>query len=115
MSRRHSIKTKLVISYVAVTLLSLVVLGVLFSRLLSDYLFTQQEQVLITKGHAVARILKDVAQGRPLNYQARSILENMGDFLEAQVWLVDRSGIIIATSNQRREGSRWMQKSSTRS
>jgi len=107
-SRRHSIKTKLVISYVAVTLLSLVVLGVLFSRLLSDYLFTQQEQVLITKGHAVARILKDVAQGRPLNYQARSILENMGDFLEAQVWLVDRSGIIIATSegSAEWEGSR---------
>ena len=95
---KHSIRTKLVISYVAVALLSLVVLGVLFSRLLSDYLFTQQEGLLVTRGHAVARILKDVAQGRPLNYQARSVLENMGEFTEAQVWFVDRSGLIIAAS-----------------
>ncbi|NMB25679.1 MAG: cell wall metabolism sensor histidine kinase WalK [Firmicutes bacterium] len=95
---KHSIRTKLIISYVAVALLSLVVLGVLFSRLLSDYLFTQHEELLIARGHAVARILKDVAWGRPLNHQARNVLENMGDFTEAQVWFVDRTGLIIATS-----------------
>jgi DNA ligase D-like protein (predicted polymerase) len=97
-SPKRSIRTKLIVSYVTLTVLSLAVLGVLFSRLLSDYLFTQQERVLITRGQAVAKIVKDVAQGRPLHYQARVVLENMGEFLGAQVWLVDRSGLIIAAS-----------------
>ncbi|NMB46327.1 MAG: cell wall metabolism sensor histidine kinase WalK [Firmicutes bacterium] len=98
MSLKRSIRSKLVVSYVTVTVLSLAVLGVLFSRLLSDYLFTEQESLLISRGQAVAGIVKDVAQGRPLNYQARVVLENMGEFLEAQVWLVDRSGLIVAAS-----------------
>lgn len=98
MSPKRSIRTKLVVSYVTVTVLSLAVLGVLFSRLLSDYLFTEQERVLITRGQAVAKIVKDVAQGRALNYQARFVLENMGEFLGAQVWVVDRSGLIVAAS-----------------
>ena len=98
MLARRSIRTKLVVSYVAVTVLSLAVLGVLFSRLLSDYLFTEQERVLITRGQAVAKVVKDVAQGRALSYQARFVLENMGEFLGAQVWVVDRSGLIVAAS-----------------
>lgn len=98
MSVKRSIRTKLVVSYVAVTVLSLAVLGVLFSRLLSNYFFAEQERVLITRGQAVSQILKGVAQGRPISYQARVVLENMEEFLGAQVWLVDRSGLIVAAS-----------------
>ena len=100
---RVSIRTRLIVSYITVTVLSLGVLGVLFSGMLSDYLFTEQEKLLLSRGQAVAEIVKDVVQGRPLTLQARIVLENMSDFLQAHVWLVDRSGLIVATSSDSTE------------
>jgi len=94
-----SIRTRLIASYIIVTVLSLGVLGVMFSSMLSDYFFTQQEKSLVSRGQAVAEIVTDVVQGRPLTLQARMVLENLSDFLQAQVWLIDRSGLVVATSS----------------
>ena len=99
MAVKVSIRTRLIVSYITVTVLSLGVLGVLFSSMLSDYLFTEQEKLLLSRGQAVVEIVKDVVQGVPLTFQARMVLENMSDFLQAHVWLVDRSGLIVATSS----------------
>ncbi|NLA57907.1 MAG: cell wall metabolism sensor histidine kinase WalK [Firmicutes bacterium] len=99
MAVKVSIRTRLIVSYITVTVLSLGVLGVLFSSMLSDYLFTEQEKLLLSRGQAVVEIVKDVVQGRPLTFQARMVLENLSDFLQAHVWLVDRSGLVVATSS----------------
>lgn len=105
MKPRRSIRTKLIISYIAVTLLSLTVLSLLFSRLLEDYLYSAREQVLISRGQQVVSIVQGVVQGRPITPQAGLVLENMGEFLGAQVWLVDRSGLIVAASGG--SNSQW--------
>ena len=49
MAARVSIRTRLIVSYITVTVLSLGVLGVLFSGMLSDYLFTEQEKLLLSR------------------------------------------------------------------
>ena len=96
MAVKVSIRTRLFVSYITVRVLSLGVLGVLFSSMLSDYLFTEQEKLLLSRGQAVVEIVKDVSRMSP-TFQARWSWQY--EHLQAHVWLVDRSGLIVATSS----------------
>ena len=59
-----SIRTRLIASYIIVTVLSLGVLGVMFSSMLSDYSLHSKKRALFP-GQAVAEIVTDVVQRRP--------------------------------------------------
>ena len=65
MAAKVSIRTRLIASYIIVTVLSLGVLGVMFSSMLSDYFFTQQEKSLVSGGKPSQELSRTWCRGVP--------------------------------------------------
>lgn len=90
---------KLFLSYVAVVLTTLAVVGVVLPRLFSDYYFSAKEAELVRKGQEIARVMELFGGGR-LRLPDQIWLQAMDRFLDARLLVVDASGLILATTSQ---------------
>ncbi|MDI6893277.1 MAG: ATP-binding protein [Bacillota bacterium] len=91
---------KLFLSYVAVVLTTLAVVGVVLPRLFSDYYFSAKEAELVRKGQEIARVM-ELFGGGQLHPPDQIWLQAMDQFLDARLLVVDASGLILATTSQR--------------
>lgn len=94
----RSLFHKLLASYLIIILVTLSVVGLMFTELFTSYYFKAKEQELITKGQDVSRILATyISAGIP--FPAIDIaLMALDRSLNARAFVIDNSGQIIATT-----------------
>lgn len=88
----RSIFGRLLLSHIAVILLTTVLLGVLMSYLLRGYVVENKRNELYDKGYAVAALVAPILSSGRLPYR----LELLGDLVGAQLWVANQQGTIIA-------------------
>lgn len=90
---RNNLFTKLLISYLVVTLVTLAVVGVALSQLFANYFYTAKERELERKGQELARIVAvyhSMGQTLPVD----PLLNTLATFLDARVMIIDRGNLI---------------------
>ncbi|SJZ60204.1 HAMP domain-containing sensor histidine kinase [Selenihalanaerobacter shriftii] len=89
---------KLMARFVAVILVTLIVLGIFLTYTFEDYYFKNKEKEFITQGNKVADLVEQsLCNG---NYeQTVAYLRRASVFLEGRVWITDSKGLILAASN----------------
>ncbi|HMM22181.1 MAG TPA: HAMP domain-containing sensor histidine kinase [Selenomonadales bacterium] len=88
----RSIFGRLLLSHIAVILLTTVLLGVLMSYLLRGYVVESKKRDLYDKGYAVATMVAPILSSGRLPYR----LELLGDLVGAQLWVANQEGTVIA-------------------
>jgi two-component system sensor histidine kinase ResE len=90
---------KLMARFVAVILVTLIVLGIFLTYTFEDYYFKNKEEEFILQGQKVANLVgQSLCNG---NYsQTVSYLKRASEFLEGRVWITDSQGLILAASQQ---------------
>ncbi|MBF7082911.1 HAMP domain-containing protein [Desulfallas sp. Bu1-1] len=87
-----SLFSKLIFTYIAIILITLLVLGMAMSYLLGDYYYSTKEMELLNKGREMARIIaENTEQSRP----APEVVETLNRFLENRVLLISRENLIL--------------------
>jgi two-component system sensor histidine kinase ResE len=87
-----SLFSKLISTYIAIILITLLVLGMAMSYLLGDYYYSTKEMELLNKGREMARIIaENTEQSRP----APEVVETLNRFLENRVFLISRENLIL--------------------
>lgn len=89
---------RLLLSYVALTFTALLLGSLLLLPLVQNYLQNQQIRQLLRDGQEVARaVQEDLAQGAS-SRQIQRTLALLRPFLGAEPWVVNRTGVILATT-----------------
>ncbi|MCL4514451.1 MAG: HAMP domain-containing protein [Firmicutes bacterium] len=92
-------------TYLTVILLTLAILGLALSHLLGEYFFSIRERRLLSRGREIVKLAREeLADGR--QKVPESLLEQIDASLQARIWIVDRQGIIVASSEARK--THWM-------
>ena len=95
----HSLYSKFLLGYLAFGLLGFVTIATLSSRMVHRYLVEQQANLLYDEANTLANHCSSLYSGMSLDLEsASSQLEIMSDFIEADIWVVDQNGSIIADS-----------------
>ncbi|HHW41174.1 MAG TPA: cell wall metabolism sensor histidine kinase WalK [Syntrophomonadaceae bacterium] len=94
----RSLFHKLLASYLIIILVTLSVVGLMFSELFTNYYFKAKEQELITKGQEVSRILAGyINEGIPFPTIDLALMA-LDRSLNARAFVIDNSGQIVATT-----------------
>ena len=95
----HSLYSKFLLGYLVFGLLGFVTNATLSSRMVHRYLVEQQANLLYDEANTLANHCSSLYSGMSLDLEsASSQLEIMSDFIEADIWVVDQNGSIIADS-----------------
>lgn len=95
----HSLYSKFLLGYLVFGLLGFVTIATLASRMVHRYLVEQQANLLYDEANTLANHCSSLYSGMSLDLEsASSQLEIMSDFIEADIWVVDQNGSIIADS-----------------
>jgi two-component system sensor histidine kinase ResE len=106
---KRTLFAELFVSYVIVTMVTLVTLGALLSHLLWNYYVSAREAELVRKGQEIARLLVASGGGR-FRTPDEAWLRAMDHSLDARLFIVDQSGLIVATTTgQAPRGSRLLE------
>ncbi len=92
-----SLFSKLMFTYIAVIIITLLVLGMAMSYLLEGYYYTAKEAELLEKGREVARI---IAENAGQNRSAAEIVDNLNRLLDNQAVLISRNHLALISRNQ---------------
>lgn len=97
----RSLFRKLMATYLTVILLTLAILGLALSHLLGEYFFGIRERRLLSRGQEIVNLAREeLANGR--QEVLESLLEQIDASLQARIWIVDRQGVIVASSEARK-------------
>lgn len=96
--RRGSLLIRLVISHVALALITLIVAGSVLAALLNSYVYRSKLALLTASGSEIARLMNDVAAGRRDPNSAYDTLRALDSVLQARVLIADRGGLILIAS-----------------
>ncbi|HWR43513.1 HAMP domain-containing sensor histidine kinase [Sporomusa sp.] len=90
----RSIFSKLLLSHLIIILISMLTLGLLMSYLVRDHVIENKRRDLLAKGSAAVAIVTPLlADGqKPSN----ALLDAMGDMAGGDIWIMDKTGQIIA-------------------
>ncbi|NPV52987.1 MAG: HAMP domain-containing protein [Firmicutes bacterium] len=69
------------------------------SQLIQGYFFAAKERELVAKGQEIAGIAADFLEGRADEASTNRILDALDSFVDARVWVIDRTGLIVAASH----------------
>ena len=95
----HSLYSIFLLGYLVFGLLGFVTIATLSSRMVHRYLVEQQANLLYDEANTLANHCSSLYSGMSLDLEsASSQLEIMSDFIEADIWVVDQNGSIIADS-----------------
>ena len=103
---------RLLITYIVVIVVALSIPAITLSRLIQGYFITSKERELVTKGQEIANIASDFLEGRESEATTLRILDALDTFVNARAWIVDRTGLVVATSRPGRGRFRGMRLSS---
>lgn len=96
--RRGSLLTRLVISHVALALITLIVAGSVLAALLNSYVYRSKLALLTASGSEIARLMSDVAAGRCDPSSAYGTLRALDSVLQARIFIADRGGLVLIAS-----------------
>lgn len=99
---KKSIFHKLLLTYLVVIIITLAVLGISLSQLLKNYFLSSKEAELINKSRQIAEIVSAYLLGQVDEKTVHYVLTTLDRFVDARVWVVDRTGLIRLTSNRER-------------
>ncbi len=95
----HSLYSKFLVGYLVFGLLGFVTIATLSSGMVHRYLVEQQADLLYDEASTLANHCSSLYSGMSLDLEsASSQLEVMSDFIDADIWVVDQNGLIIADS-----------------
>ena len=104
---RTNLFTKLMVSYLAVTLVTLIAVGLAMSELLANYFYTSKQHELERKGRELALLVSaylDDTAGEPVE----PMLATLGRFLNARVLLVDEENLQMARASIQAHPPLWL-------
>ncbi len=93
-----SLFAKLLASYLAIILITLLAVGIATSQLFANYYYSAKERELVRKGQEVAGILSGQTSTQFDRRSLDFIVNSLNQFLDARVVLVDREGLTLASS-----------------
>lgn len=97
---------KLMGTYLIIMFLALALLGGLIAQLFENYYFTEKEELLISQGQEINRLVSQYLVGQISIDHLAGKLETMGRILNARIWIVDAHGLILEESGS--EQDRWL-------
>ncbi|HOV80802.1 MAG TPA: ATP-binding protein [Bacillota bacterium] len=102
-----SLLSKLMVSYLIITLVTLAVVGTAISQLFANYFYTSKERELQRKGQEIARLISaylESDQTQPVDF----MLNTLGTFLDARLAVVDRETLRQGYAGLRRPPQMWL-------
>ncbi|HHV61675.1 MAG TPA: HAMP domain-containing protein [Firmicutes bacterium] len=70
------------------------------SQLIQGYFLAAKERELVTKGKEIAGVASDFLEGKADEATTGRILDALDSFVNARVWVIDRTGLIVAASRR---------------
>ncbi|HHY46847.1 MAG TPA: cell wall metabolism sensor histidine kinase WalK [Firmicutes bacterium] len=89
---------RLLITYIVVIVVALAVPAIALSRLIQGYFVTSKERELLSKGQEIVDIASDFLEGKENEATTMRILAALDSFVNARVWIIDKTGLIVASS-----------------
>ncbi len=100
----NSIFGRLLTSYIGVIALTLITVSILLSQMFANYYFSSKEREIIAKGQEIAYALTDIFEQQRF-YTVDPWLRLVDRSLGARVLVVDKRGLVLASSVQDRRGA----------
>ncbi len=104
---RMSLFTKLMASYLAVTLITLIAVGLAMSELLADYFYASKQRELERKGQELALLVSAYVNESP-GQPVEPMLVAAERFLNARVLLVDEDSLEMARAGMQTHPPLWL-------
>lgn len=104
-STRGTLLTRLVVSHIALALITLIVTGGVLAALVANYVFDAKLEALKAAGGEMARLMGDVVAGRRDPASAYDTLRAMDSALQARVSIIDRRGLVLIASQAAATGT----------
>ncbi|AOT70232.1 sensor histidine kinase [Geosporobacter ferrireducens] len=106
----NTVFKKLMAAYVAIILISFLILGLLFSQLANSYFFQRHEKLLIEEGGKLNEMVVAHLNGRISAERLNLELQAMERFLNTRIWVMDKRGTIYGVSSNEKQ---WIGKQIT--
>ena len=99
----NSVFKKMIMTYLAVILISFIIFALLLINMLEDYYFEKRTEALINEGQKLNNSVINYLNGE-VSYERLSVeLESIERFLNSKIWVVDNKGYIYGVSNKSQE------------
>lgn len=98
---KHSLYYKFILGYLVFGLLGFIAIATLSSRMIYDYLLKEKSDNLYDEANLIAVSYSTIYQGQKQDLTAAyPQLQALSRFLQAEIWVADRQGMIVADSNR---------------
>lgn len=97
----HSIRWRLILSYTALTLLTILLIGIVALSLVSRYMATREQETLTLNAEAVARMARPLLAGQGQNARLQQLAISSGFLTNTDLKILDRERQVIAYSQLR--------------
>jgi len=105
MKIKLSLYVKFILGYILYGVAGFIVIATLSSRLTYSYLVRSRSETLYDEANLIASTYSTVYQGKNIDLaNAYPQLQAVATFLRAQIWVMDRNGVIIVDSDNKRTG-----------
>jgi len=98
---KRTLYSRLLYSFTSVIIIVLLCVSVGSSLLIKNYFTKSKQNELSQKGQELSRVMNEYAEGQLSPDQLLNFLNSIDSFLDARVWLIDRSGKMLAMSTPR--------------
>ncbi|SHI74199.1 Signal transduction histidine kinase [Geosporobacter subterraneus DSM 17957] len=99
----NSVFKKLMAAYVAIMIISFLILGLLFSQLTGSYFFQRHESLLLEEGNKLNDMVIAHLNGRISAERLNLELQAVERFLNTRIWVLDRRGMIYGVSSNEKQ------------
>lgn len=99
--RKKGLFSKMVATYTLIIAISFVILAAFLSFWFQSYYFEQREEELTSQSVLISDIALRYVYNAISPERFNESLEYLGDYLQADIWLVDDSGYVYAVSNSK--------------
>ena len=106
----NTVFKKLMATYVAIILISFLILGLLFSQLTGSYFFQRHERLLVEEGNKLNELVIAHLNGRITAERLNLELQAVERFLNTRIWVLDKRGTIYGVSSNEKQ---WIGKQIT--
>lgn len=103
----RSLFSRLMASYLVITLVTLAAVGVATSQLFANYFYTAKEKDLERKGQEIARLVSASLE-KDRNQAVDPMLNTLGTFLDARLAVVDKESLQQGVSGFRAPPQLWL-------
>ncbi|WP_209124744.1 ATP-binding protein [Alkalihalobacillus sp. BA299] len=93
----QSLFRRLLVSFLTVFLLGFGIIGIVISMSTKEYITNQKKQEMLTQARNVNGA---VLQSDKITPDITETIEKLSDFSQSNIWIVDKTGEIVATSSQ---------------